>query len=75
MHQGKEKRIGNVNQMLKGRHDLGNLSVDGRIILKYFSKKHNVRLWVGSMLLSIGTSCVSLLALGLRERPGIMMTS
>jgi hypothetical protein len=32
------------SENLKGRRDMGSVDVDGRLILKWISKKHNVRL-------------------------------
>jgi hypothetical protein len=42
---------------LKGRDHLGDLVVDGRIILKYMLNTQGARVWAGSFWLRIGRSC------------------
>jgi hypothetical protein len=41
---------------LKGRDNLRDLGVDGRIILKCMLKKKGVRVWAGFIWLRTGTS-------------------
>jgi hypothetical protein len=41
---------------VKGRNHLGDVSVNGRIILKFILRKCGVRLWAGFMWLRVGSS-------------------
>jgi hypothetical protein len=40
----------------KGRYHLGDLRIDGRILLKLIFKKRDVRVWTGFVWLRTGTS-------------------
>jgi hypothetical protein len=44
--------VGNMN----GRHHLGDISVDGRIILKRILNKYGVMMWTGFIWLRTGSS-------------------
>jgi hypothetical protein len=48
-----EVAVARIN--LKERNHLGNLGLDGRIILRWIFRKWNVGVWTGSRWLRIGT--------------------
>jgi hypothetical protein len=52
-----EKRVHSFSlQTCKERGHLGDLNIDGRIILKWLIKKYVVRMWTDFMWLRIGSS-------------------
>jgi hypothetical protein len=41
----------------EGKRSLGNLGINGTIILKWIVKKYEASVWTGFIWLRIGTSC------------------
>jgi len=52
---GEEKCVQGLGGNLRGRGHLGDIDVDGTIILRWISRKWNLGVWTGSSWLRIGT--------------------
>jgi len=58
MHGKNDSYIQNVNWKTRGRDHLGDLGVDGRVILKLILKLYVLRMWTGFMCIRIVSSGV-----------------